>query len=267
MNSNKNPTRRNRNIGTAKQGHGRRNKFRLPLCCIKGDLKWYYENLQHYDVTTRNFPFGNKITFLVENVFPGFVHACTVDDIAAVLVHVSPDDLDGIKMIILRQPKRKEVILNPVWGRLVFFAEIVENKYEGRTIFLEAMQPNVSFRWNKSLTPEDQAEFDRLQNAGHDIRSTQRYHVITPSIDSIRYTQLYHTLLHEVGHHVDEKKDPDLFDHKGSGQKEAFAHRYADKLRTKLEKFGALPFPRILSEQSILKDKLRLADFNLDLNS
>lgn len=267
MNSVNNPTRRNRNIGTAKQGHGQNNKLRLPVCCIRGEFKWYFENLQHYDVVKRNFPFGNNITFLVENVFPGFVHACTIDDIATVLNHVPPDDLAGIEMIILRQPKRKEVILKPVWGRLVFYAEIEKNKYEGRTIILEAMQPNCTWRWNKSLTPAGQEEFERLQKAGHNIRSTQRYHVITPSIDSIRHTQLYHTLLHEIGHHVDEKRNPDLFDRKGSGQKEVYAHRYADKLRTKLEKFAILPFLRILSEKSILKDKLKLTDFKFDLDS
>lgn len=267
MNSVNNPTRRNRNIGTAKQGHGQNNKLVMPECCVRGEIRRYFENLQHYDVVKRTFTFGNNLTFLVENVFPGFVHACTVDDIATVLASVSPDDLAGIEMIILRQPKRKEVILSPVWGRLVFYAEIEKNKYEGRTIILEAMQPNLAWRWRKSLTPEGQDEFERLQKAGHNIRSTPRYHIITPSIESIRHTQLYHTLLHEIGHHVDEKSDPDLFDHKGSGQKEAFAHRYADKLRAKLEKNEVLPFSRILSEKSIQKDKLKLTDFNLDLNS
>lgn len=262
MQSGRNPTRRNRNIGTAKSGHGQDNELVIPVCYYWKDEKWFWSNLKSYQAAERIFPFANRITFLVENVIAGYVHACTVDDIAQVLQHVPSDDLNGIDLIILRQPKRKEEILNSAWGRLVFYAEVEKKKYEGRAIVIEAMKPVSSRRWSKSLTPDEVKELKRLADDGHEIKLTARHHVICSSLAATRATQLYRTLLHEIGHHVDEKRNPEAFARKGSNEKEVFAHSYADKLAAKLKKFGVIPFDRILSKESLRKDKLRLSDFD-----
>jgi hypothetical protein len=48
-----NPTRRNRNIGTKKQGHGQNNK--LTISSPYGDLKSFYEKLTDYRKAKRLF--------------------------------------------------------------------------------------------------------------------------------------------------------------------------------------------------------------------
>jgi len=46
-----NPTRRNRNIGTAKQGHGSNNKLTIPSPCVVS--KDFYERLGSYEKVER----------------------------------------------------------------------------------------------------------------------------------------------------------------------------------------------------------------------
>ena len=102
-------TRRNRNIGTSKSGHGRNN--RLVLSVANRDARSYYECLTSYNVTRRTI---NQVTivFIVEKTRAQSFHACTVDDIAYLLNHVPPADLSGIELVVLRQPKRKEEIID-----------------------------------------------------------------------------------------------------------------------------------------------------------
>ncbi|HKQ73330.1 MAG TPA: hypothetical protein VJ810_06355, partial [Blastocatellia bacterium] len=153
-------TRRNRNIGTANQGFGQDNKMVIPWC----GLNRYYENLTEYKVIDRSVH-SRSLPFLVERTRADSCHACTIDDIARILQHVPFSDFYGIDFIVLRQPKRKEEIINPVWGRVVYFAEI--GAHRGRAIFLEAVNPSVSMRWSKSLTPDGQQELERLKVDGH----------------------------------------------------------------------------------------------------
>src|SRR5262245_32867810 len=102
MRSGRDVTRRNRNIGTAKQGHGQVNKLVIPTR-FHPDLTFYYENLKNYKSAWREV-YGHSITFLVEETRIGCYHACTVDDIAQVLRFVGSADLKGIELIVLRQP-------------------------------------------------------------------------------------------------------------------------------------------------------------------
>src|SRR5688572_8501323 len=104
-----NPTRRNRNIGTAKQGHGLNNRMVVPQ-------RWdapFYTTLRGAIAVARG-----KWTFLVEPARTPFVHACTIDDVAHVLAMAPPKDVAAIDLIVLRQPTRKQRMLEPVWGRL-----------------------------------------------------------------------------------------------------------------------------------------------------
>ena len=263
MPSRRNPTRRNRNIGTAKQGHGQRNKLVIP---DNHQDKIYWENLTDYRVVTRVINL-HTLHIIVERTRDDACHACTVDDITSFLWHVSPADLAEVGLILLRQPTRKQTTLKSVWGRAVFYAEI--GAYTGPAVILEAMTPDQPFRWSKSLTPDEQRELARLREDGHSIAETCHNYIITPSLESIRATQLYRTLPHEIGHQVDFAKtaiasdddDGSDWDRKPSADKEAFAHRYADTLRNELKRQGIIPFPRQLNLERITLAGLNIRDF------
>ncbi len=250
-------TRRNRNIGTAKRGLGQDNRLVIPWC----GLKLYYENLTEYKVVLRSVH-SRPFPFIVERARSDSCHACTIDDIASVLQHAPFSDFFGIDFIVLRQPKRKEEIINPVWGRIAYFAEI--GAYQGRAIFLEALNPSKPIHWPKSLTPDRQEELERLRADGHEIVTTRHGHRINVSLESIRATQLYRTLLHEIGHSVDNDRAPAAFDRKSPLEKETFAHQYADKLRESLVRFGVIPFARMFDKKTIARDGLSVSDFTAD---
>ncbi|HXG86340.1 MAG TPA: hypothetical protein VNI84_20140 [Pyrinomonadaceae bacterium] len=258
MNTGRNNTRRNRNIGTARQGHGQNNKFEIPSHFSYREPKVYFEDLKNYRNVERIIK-GYSITFLVEETRDECVHACTVDDITYVLQNIPAADLEDLPLIILRQPKRKEEILNPVWGRYIYYAVIDE--HDGSAICLDTFDLSKPVRWSKSLSPDSQNELERLKADGHSIETTKRHHIVSSNLASVRATQLYRTLLHELGHHVDRMKNEDAFETKTSKDKEMFAHRYADEMREYLKQKGILPFERIFDLRSIESDKLRAIDF------
>lgn len=119
-------------------------------------------------------------------------------------------------------------------------------------------------RWSKSLTPDRQQELERLRADGHEIITTKHGHKINVSLESIRATQLYRTLLHEIGHIVDIDRDPFAFDRKSSLEKETFAHQYADKLRERLVRSGTIPFARMFDPEIIVRDGLSVSEFTAD---
>jgi hypothetical protein len=258
MNNGRNNTRRNRNIGTAKQGHGESNKFDIPTHISSKYFKVYFEDLKNYRSVERIIN-GHLITFLVEEVRKGCVHASTVDDITRVLQNVPVADLEDLSLIILRQPKRKEEIINPAWGRYIYYTEI--DRYNGSAISLESIDLTKPIRWAKSLTPDEQVELERLKTDSHQIETTKRHHIVFSSLTSVRNTQLYRTLLHELGHHVDRMRNERSFETKTSKDKEVFAHKYASDLSECLRLKNVIPFERIFNIQSINSDNLRLEDF------
>lgn len=256
MNSGKDATRRNRNIGTAKRGHGQNNKLVIPICAP--GYGRHYENLKNFKTVLRDIN-GAQVTFIVEQTRADSYHACTVDDIAHMLRQIPFPDLAGVELIVLRQPKRKEEILNSVWGRWV--REIEIGPYGGSALILESVTLSKPVRWTKSLAPDFQMELERLRADGHEITTTKRYHIISVSLESVRSTQLYRTLLHEIGHHVDNSRNPKAFDGKIANEKESFAHQYADRIREELSQKKIIPFERILDLESTERDGLRMSDF------
>jgi hypothetical protein len=270
MQSTRNPVRRNRNIGTAKSGHGENNE--LVISRSWSDLKIFWEKLTRYQVVHRKIK-NQQLTILVEETRKGYVHACTPDDIAKAFEFIPIGDWKDLKLVVLRQPKVKEEILQSVWGRLAYYA--VLDRHEGAAIFIEAHRFNKPLRWYKSLSTESALELERLRDDGHPIRTDKRYHYIDITLETVRATQLYRTLFHEVGHWVDFRQSVDIpyeaggnydslkakYDRKLSPEKEAFAHRYADTLRKKLLAKALIPFARRLDEESPSDDKLRKEDF------
>ena len=270
-------TRRSRNIGTEKQGHGQDNRMVIPSRW--SDDRVYYEVLRNPVPVVRRAA-GNRVTFLVEPTIKGFVHACTLDDVCHVLAHLPADHWREIDLIILRQPTRKQNRLNPVWGRLIYYANV--GRYEGPAIFLDAQDPDEPIRWTRSLDREGEQELARLEGDGHEVHRDRRHYLISRSLRSIRTTQLYRTLIHEVGHEVDwqrsvvwpfldregaeveEERAQETYGARPSVEKEAFAHRYADETRRELETTGIIPFERQVSEAGLREDNLRPEWFGLE---
>lgn len=250
-----NPVRRNRNIGTEKSGFGQDNRLKIPWAWA--DRRIFYERLT--DPVVVPCEVGSlRIHVLVEPPSPGFRHACTVDDILRVLAYVPQAHALPIQVIVLRQPKRKERILAPVWGRMVYWSDL--GRFTGPAIYLEAQDTSRPFKWSKSLTPDLARELDRLRDDGHTVTSDRRSYQIESTSESIRNTQLFRTLPHEIGHYVhylesvetpsrtvpeDRDRLEDAYRSKPAQEKEAFAHRYAGEFRAKMESCGAVPFDRI----------------------
>jgi len=213
------------------------------------------------------------ITFLVQPVIAGFRHACTIEDICHLLAHMPVGDITGIDLFLLRQPTRKQQSLRPVWGRLAYYADT--GKYQGRAIVLDAQQPGNSWRWSRSLMPDDASEFERLRTDGHLIGEDRRGFTVMPTLESIRATQLYRTVLHELGHHADYcrkitdlAKDEAEFDRRRDAyfarpqsEREAFAHRYAAEHAARLRADGIIPFDRLDDPTAQKNDRLDPAWF------
>lgn len=218
----RNPTRRSRNIGTAKQGHGRDNAMVIPFPFgSKGFL--FYGRLGACTRQTRTIN-GNEITFIVEKTRVPNVHACSVEEIARVLGCIPAADLKGINFVILRQPKRKEEILSGVWGRYHPYAEF-DNRY-GAVIILEAIDLSRGLRWRKPQDAFWLEELERLRSEGHEITETPKRYEIRSTLAAVRQTQLFGTVPHEVGHHVHASSHAD-FDRLPTSEKERFAEDYA----------------------------------------
>jgi hypothetical protein len=136
----RNPIRRNRNIGTAKSGHGQNNRMAIPRVGHGESIFW--ERVEDARQISRIIS-GRSVRFFVQSTRADCFHACTIDDIAYLLSQLPTTDWEGIEAILLRQPRRKEQLLEPVWGRLAYAADLVDGHrrvlYQGPVIVIEAV--------------------------------------------------------------------------------------------------------------------------------
>jgi len=206
---------------------------------------------------------GRFITLIVEGTHGGCAHACTPEDIFFMLSHIPVDDWEGMETIVLRQSTRKMRLLKPAWGRLYYWAELrfrsTHAPRRGPVIFLEATEPDARFSWSTSLDRDDAEELERLRTDGHLVERDGRRHLVSTTVQATRATQLYRTLLHEIGHWADWLEKVERPANRGedftmlseryfarpSSEREAFAHRYANRLRARLERDGIIPFAQI----------------------
>lgn len=252
-----NSTRRNRNIGTARQGHGQDNRLVIPS--MSGDDRVWFEQLGPY-ARSEFAVAGGSILLIVETTHGGCVHACSEDDVRRMIQAIPAHDLAGLGAVVFRQPRRKERLLRPAWGRLVYDARIGRigrpDAYRGPAILIEAVNPDKPVKWSTSLSPDDLEELRRLEADGHVLERRGNTWAITPNVAAVRNTQLYRTLPHEIGHWVDWQEKvrrpgqeqperlhafEDAYFARPRSEREAFAHRYADEVRARLEKFGVIP--------------------------
>ena len=188
--------------------------------------------------------------FFVEPPARDCTYACTVADVVQLLSSVPPNDWAGIAAVVFRQPTRKQGLLRPVWGRMVF--DMRAFGIAGSAIHLDAQDPSQEIRWSRSLDPDHQLELSRLAADGHRIGRSRRWWSIRPTWDSTRTTQLYRTLLHEIGHHVDWcRATPELYFRRPLAERERSAHRYATTLRDELERQAAIPFERVRDDATM----------------
>jgi hypothetical protein len=255
MQSLRNPTRRNRNIGTAKQGHGQNNELVIP----EAEGLYWLDRIGEFNLEQREIA-GRSVSFIVENTRPGCVHPCSVSDVAHALGALPASDWAGLDTFVFRQPTRKQLVLSPTWGRLRYYAEIKTTKgrslAKGPALYLDAVDLAKPIKWSTSLDAEDTQELERLKADGHEVQRSNREHAISVTAFSARNTQLYRTLLHEVGHWFDwlsKVEEPAArggeFDElersyfaRPRAEREAFAHRYADAQRSRLQNDGTFPF-------------------------
>lgn len=205
----------------------------------------------------REFKFdvhGTERVALVEEPSPGYVYGCTPSDLARLLPLLPPADLEDLDLFLFRHPTRKQRLLEPVWGRFLYYA--CPEKYQSSAICFES-QTLAPFRWSKSIDPERARELERLRGDGHSIVHTQRSLEIHRTAELVRSTTLFRTALHEVGHYVDwlqsvlnvdretDEEDEAIrraFDTKTPAMQEDFAHRYAATVAARLKSSGHLPF-------------------------
>jgi hypothetical protein len=254
-------TRRSRDIGAKKQGHGGDNRLVIPAPC-HSERPWT-EQLGPHRQEPRLVR-GRDILFLVEETSGGCIHACSVADVSHVLANTPTADWSGLKTVVLRQSTRKQRLLRPAWGRLYYSAELglpgQSAIRTGPVLVLEAIDCGADLEWPLSLSPRDRAELDRLRADGHHVRQERRCHRVSMTPDSVRATQLYRTVPHEIGHWVDFVEQvltpaASGADTRGSlseayfarpyEEREAYAHQYAEARKAHLMKFGVIPFERV----------------------
>jgi hypothetical protein len=251
-------TRRNKNIGTSNQGHGQNNKMIISEPALI--MKSFYERLVDYEKITKNIN-GHDFIFVIEKTRKTSLHACTVIDIENIIKVIPAKDYGFLKFIVFRQPKRKEELLSPVWGRFIYSYEFEREYFPA--IIIEAIDYQKKFKWTKNLSIDGQKELERLRQDGHKIKEDKRYFTAEYIVENVRKTQLYRTLLHEFGHYVHylenverfndfaidmevrDKMNDYYFKQLPASEKEKFAHNYADKMRKHLIDNNIIPFDRI----------------------
>ncbi len=248
----RNPTRRNRNIGTENQGFGQNNKMKIST--HNRELKSFYERLENYQKEKRIIN-KHEFVFITEQTRENCVHTCSLNDIEKIIKNIPPKYYGELRFFILRQPKRKEEIISPVWGRLIYSYEFEDDYYPA--IVLEAIDLSKKFKWTKKQKIEDLKEFEKLKIDGHIFKENKKEFIADFTIDKSRNTQLYRTLLHEFGHYVhflnytsildDENYDEkerleDIYFNLPKNEKEKYAHKFADDLKNELISKKIIPF-------------------------
>lgn len=261
--------RRNRHWGTAARGHGSDNRLVIPS--VRSELgviswrSWPGVPVQRVGAhrTVHREIAGKRWTFVVERTNPNSWHACSVDDLARMLSLIPVRFHDDLDLVILHQPTRKYRQLDGAWGQLCYSVEI--GPLEGAAIVLHAFPATSSWPWSRGrgLTPDDHQELERLRQDGHEIARRGRKLTIHANRQTVRNTQLYRTLPHEIGHWIDFSEEVKRDDEKErpTREREHSAHRYADAVRRWLTRNGDIPFPQMIDRESLLADQLDPDDF------
>ena len=185
-----------------------------------------------------------------------YFHACTVEDLEMIIQH-SFRLFQGLRTIICI--KKEQKIFHPF--ELVFIMSLKIALFRN---LLESVKQSSTFRFSRKADIDQQKELERLQKDGFKFIENKRDYEINLTLENVRNTQLYRTLLHEIGHYVQFCEDEERFDRLPTSEKEVFAHNFADKLKLELEEKGVIPFPRQFFEHSFEQNGLDKNDFSED---
>lgn len=228
----------------------------MVIPCAWRTGKPFYEQLRSPILVKRGIPAA--LTFYVEPPRADCRHACAIDDVAHVLRRLPSAHVKSIAAIVLRQPTRKQAILRPVWGRMIYSTSL--GPRTGPAIFLEAQPLGLQWFFARSARPEDEQELERLGQDGHNVVRDRRGWRVESTPAAIRATQLYRTLLHEIGHHVDRlasvenSESEERFFARPYQERESAAHRYADQWAQRLQISGVFPFAPLHNPESFDRD-------------
>lgn len=246
-----NPSRRNKKIGTEGQGFKSRKDFGIPESWP--DDRIYWQKLKDPVVTPYAIG-GHEFTILIEPTRSDYKYHVSVPDLVKVIECIPENDRRDIKVFVFRQPTRKEAIFAHVWGRLGYLADF--GRYSGPSVLLEAQPIDLAYKLENHLAADFMQELELLKQEGHRIELTKRHFEIRSPPDAIRNTQLYRTLIHEIGHYVDylekvirpgEEQDADddledLYFARPVAEKEHFAEKYAAAIAQELRSKNSIPF-------------------------
>ena len=252
-----NPAKGNRKSGTKPSLKGwRTNKMvipRPPWLSRDGIYRSYYEDMRGA-VEAKHEVHGQPVTTLYQQARDGFSYGCTPDDVVEMFNLLPAEDVCGIAIIAFRQPTRKQSVLNPVWGRLIFRADF--ESCSGACVMIEATKLGTLSKFSRKQSIGWTEELDRLRKDGHELVEDRRGWKLLTSEESIHNTVLYRTVPHEVGHEVDLRSyesDPqyatgseacEAYWSRPTREREDAAHRYAAEKATDLRKRGLIPFRR-----------------------
>lgn len=182
-----NPVRRNKKIGVKKQEHS--NTFVPPKI---GSLLRPTQSVVL-----------NNIIYIIEKPDKGYTYSCTPQEVDAVIHKLPTQDIEGIVFVVFHQPTKKQGALMPTWAE--YFDPLVRGKRQGAAILISAMG-QVPRKWPLTLQPQDLQELEKLKQEGHIVTKTRDYYLIESPQKAVKQTQLYRSVVHEVGHHVAYKK-------------------------------------------------------------
>jgi len=77
-------------------------------------------------------------------------------------------------------------------------------------VMLDAVSAERRIRWDRGLSPDQRAELDRLRKDGVTVTETSRSFDLTLDPEVARKVLLYRTVLHEIGHWVDQLEKVEL---------------------------------------------------------
>ncbi len=244
-------TKRNRNIGTAKQGYGRNNKFSIPQPSDTG--LYFYERLQGISIEIIKVH-GKNITVILEDLNKDFYYSFSPEEAQQILNNLPEEDLIGLGYLIFRQPKRKELILSRAWGRLIYSFEF--QNVRSPAIIMEAIENTLTLSFPKKQSVELNLEFELLKKDGLCFTLEKREHIAEIDKEKMKSIQI-RTLLHEIGHYVhflevverpgNEDEEHELWEERNDSyfsipvyNKEIVANKYAMKHKSRLKQIGII---------------------------
>ena len=150
-----------------------------------------------------------NIQFIKDKLPSDLIYPCSIKEIKDVLLKLPPNHIDGIKRIRLSCQKNINADASYIEGIITIYAIPREFK----------------FAYNYKPSDKTMREYAKY---GAKWESIGNYWFCYWKNELYKNYILYHVLLHEIGHHMDEHHKS-----RGSLSKEAFAENYA----TEMEKF------------------------------